>query len=332
MDGVSRIKLAPELEPMPKGVRLAPELGPMPRGVRLAPEDAALDPKKNDTPRTADGLGGLLNAVHNMDCVELMRAMPSESVSVVFADPPFNLNKKYASYKDNMPFGEYMAWTEEWLAEACRVLKPDGSIFVYNIPKLLTYTAALLNDLAEFRHWIAWNSNGQPLGKTLQPAHYGILFYTKNRKSKFYDVRAPHKTCRVCDAYLKDYGGKERLRHEFGYQVSDVWDDIHRVRHRSKRIDSHPCLLPIHLIERLLLMTTDEGDVVFDPFCGGGAAAVAAKQLARAYIGADIDPGYCAAARERMKQANPVMVNGAYASVFRGKIVSVRDIDLRRGE
>ena len=69
----------------------------------------------------ADGLGGLLNQVHNMDCVELMRSMPSESVSVVFADPPFNLNKKYASYKDNMPFGEYMAWTAEWLAEAGRL-------------------------------------------------------------------------------------------------------------------------------------------------------------------------------------------------------------------
>ena len=321
MGGVSRIKLTPDkIEPMPRDVKLAPE------GVTLSPKNIAPSPSE------ADGLGSLLNAVHNIDCVDLMRAMPSESVSVVFADPPFNLNKKYASYKDNMPFGEYMAWTEEWLAEACRVLKPDGSIFVYNIPKLLTYTAALLNDLAEFRHWIAWNSNGQPLGKTLQPAHYGILFYTKNRKSKFYDVRAPHKTCRVCDAYLKDYGGKERLRHEFGYQVSDVWDDIHRVRHRSKRIDSHPCQLPIHLIERMLLMTTDEGDVVFDPFCGGGAAAVAAKQLGRAYIGADIDPGYCAAARERMEQANPVIVNGAYASVFRGKIVSVRDIDLRRGE
>ena len=186
-------------------------------------------------------LDHLLDKVHNTDCIELMRSMPAGSMSMIFADPPFNLNKKYSSYKDNLPFNEYMEWTEEWLTEACRILKPDGSIFVYNIPRLLTYTSAILNELAEFRHWIAWNSNGQPLGKTLQPAHYGILFYTKDRNSKFYDVRAPHKTCRICEAYLKDYGGKEHLRHEFGYQVSDVWDDIHRVRHRSKRIDSHPC-------------------------------------------------------------------------------------------
>ena len=278
-----------------------------------------------------DGLGHLLDKVHNIDCVELMRSMPSDSVNMIFADPPFNLNKRYTSYKDNLPFEEYMAWTKEWLSEVSRVLSPDGSIFVYNIPKLLTYTSGILNDLAEFRHWIAWNSNGQPLGKTLQPAHYGILFYTKTRNSKFYDVRAPHKTCRVCESYLKDYGGKEHLRHEFGYQISDVWDDIHRIRHRSKRIDSHPCQLPIHLIERMILMTTDEGDVVLDPFCGGGSAAIAAKQMGRRYIGADIDEEYCNAARERQMQASPVKAKGAYVSIHLKKIVSMRDIDIRKG-
>jgi site-specific DNA-methyltransferase (adenine-specific) len=290
--------------------------------------DDSIFPVQSD----AGELGCLLDKVHNVDCIDLMRSMPSGSVNMIFADPPFNLNKKYSSYKDNLPFDEYMAWTKEWLTEACRIIKPDGSIFVYNIPRLLTHTSAILNELAEFRHWIAWNSNGQPLGKTLQPAHYGILFYTKDRNSKFYDVRAPHKTCRVCEAYLKDYGGKEHLRHEFGYQVSDVWDDIHRVRHRSKRIDSHPCQLPVHLIERMILMTTDEGDIIFDPFCGGGSAAIASKQLGRRYIGADIDEGYCDAAQARLEQARPVIVDNMYVSIHLKKMVSVRDIDLRKGK
>ena len=273
-------------------------------------------------------LSYLVDEVHNRDCLELMRSMRTSSVQMVFADPPFNLKKQYSSYKDNLPFDEYMEWTKEWLTEACRVLRPDGSIFVYNIPKLLTYTASMLNELAEFRHWIAWNSNGRPLGKTLQPAHYGILFYTKSRKSKFYDVRAPHKSCRICDSYLKDYGGKEHLRHKFGPQVSDVWDDIHRVRHNSRRIESHPCQLPVHLIERMILMTTDENDVVFDPFCGGGAAAVATKQLGRRYVGTEIDKGYCAAARGRLKKAQKVKSGGAYVSIHLKKIISMRDIDI----
>lgn len=272
----------------------------------------------------------LVNQVHNIDCIELMQSMRSSSVQMIFADPPFNLNKKYTSYRDNLPFEEYIQWTETWLNEAYRILKSDGSLFVYNIPKLLTYTSSILNQFAEFRHWIAWNSNGQPLGKTLQPAHYGILFYTKTRNSKFYDVRAPHKKCRKCDVYLKDYGGKEHLRHEFGYQVSDVWDDIHRIRHNSRRIDAHPCQLPIHLIERMILMTTDENDIVFDPFCGGGSAAVAAKQMGRRYIGSDVDQGYCEAARDRYNKATQTIFEGSYVSIHLNKIVSMRDIDLRQ--
>ena len=273
-------------------------------------------------------IDNLVGKVHNTDCVELMRSIEAESINMVFADPPFNLKKKYSSYKDNLPFEEYMEGTEQWLTEACRILKPDGSLFVYNIPRLLTHTAAILNEQAEFRHWIAWNSNGQPLGKSLQPAHYGILYYTKNRQSKFYDVRAPHKTCRVCGEYLKDYGGKAHLRHKFGYQISDVWDDIHRVRHASKRLSSHPCQLPVHLIERLVLMTTDENDIVLDPFCGGGSAAVATKQMGRRYIGAEIDAGYCEIANQKLEEAEETKFQNVFASFHLKKIVSIRDIDV----
>ena len=273
-------------------------------------------------------INDLVGKVHPIDCLELMLSMPSNSVNMIFADPPFNLKKKYKSYKDNLSFYQYMEWTEKWLKEACRILKPNGSLFVYNIPKLLVYTASILNKSMEFRHWIAWNSNGQPLGKTLQPAHYGILFYTKTKDSKFYDVRSPHKTCRSCKEYLKDYGGKKHLRHHFGYQVSDVWDDIHRVRHSSKRIKNHPCQLPVHLIERMILMTTDENDIVLDIFCGGGSAAVASKQMGRRYIGAEIDKEYCHLAREKMQKAHKVKDHNVYVSMHLGKVVSIRDIDL----
>jgi len=283
------------------------------------------DEQANDSGR---GLESLVGKVHHRDCIDLMRLTPSNSINMVFADPPFNLNKKYRTYKDNLDFTAYMEWTKAWLTECSRILSADGSLFLYNIPKLLAYTTPILNDLLEFRHWIAWSSNGQPLGKTLQPAHYGILFYTKTRKSKFYDVRAPHSKCRKCHSYLKDYGGKEHLRHPFGYQLSDVWSDIHRVRHSSKRILGHPCQLPVHLVERLILMTTDEGDIVFDPFCGGGAAAVAAKHMGRRYIGSEIDGYYADMANKKYQDASKVTDdNGAYISVHLGKILSIRDID-----
>ncbi len=221
-----------------------------------------------------------------------------------------------------------MVWTKSWLVECSRVLRCDGTFFLYNIPKLLSHTTPILNEILEFRHWIAWNSNGQPLGKTLQPAHYGILFYSKTKDSKFYDIRAPHVKCAKCNSYLKDYGGKAHLRHPFGYQISDVWSDIHRVRHSSKRISDHPCQLPVHLIERLILMTTDENDIVFDPFCGGGSAAVATKQMGRRYIGAEIDSDYTSVANEKYNNATKVVgMFGEYLSIHLGKIVSMRNID-----
>ena len=88
--------------------------------------------------------------IHLGDCLNYMRSLATDSVDMVFADPPFNLNKNYATYKDNLPLHQYLDWTYQWLEEAIRVLKPSGSLFVYNIPKLLTFTAAKLNELAIF--------------------------------------------------------------------------------------------------------------------------------------------------------------------------------------
>ena len=276
-------------------------------------------------------LSSVLNTVVNGDCIEIMDALPEGSAQLIFADPPFNLGKKYKSYRDNLPFDEYLEWTEKWITAALRTLRDDGTLLLYNIPKLLTYITPILNEQAEFRHWIAWNSGGKPLGKTLQPAHYGILFYTKTKDSKFYDVRAPHKACRKCHTFLKDYGGKEHQRHPFGYQISDVWDDIHRVRHASKRIAQHPCQLPVHLIERAILMTTDPGDLVIDPFCGGGSGAVAAKQMGRNYVGAEIDSYYQEASQQKMDYAHATMIGDAYVSIHLGNVVSIRDCDIQEG-
>jgi site-specific DNA-methyltransferase (adenine-specific) len=262
------------------------------------------------------------------DCLEQLATLPDNSVDVCFADPPFNLDKKYSGYKDQKPFQDYIAWCEQWLLELVRVTKPTGSILVHNIPKWLTYYAAILNNHAHFRHWIAWDAMSAPLGKTLLPAHYGILFYSKEPKgTKFYDVRAPHKKCRVCDSYLKDYGGKKDQMHPFGYLVSDVWTDIHRIRHASRR-DEHPCQLPIHLLERLVLMTTDVGDIVLDPFLGTGTTAIAAKRLQRHFIGIELDPFYQRIAQDKLdKITEPSLYHGVPVSLFLGKIQSIRDCD-----
>ncbi|WP_062327026.1 DNA-methyltransferase [Treponema endosymbiont of Eucomonympha sp.] len=268
------------------------------------------------------------NVILQGDCLELFKTIPDNSIDMCFADPPFNLKKRYTSYTDNLDLQEYLLWCKKWIAEMVRVTKQTGSIFVHNIPKWLTFYASYLNDKAHFRHWISWEAPTAPMGKTLQPVHYGILFYTKEQKnSKIYEIRHPHKRDRKQGYLLKDYGGKKDILHPFGPLISDVWTDIHRIRHNKNR-DEHPCQLPVHLLERLILLATDENDTVLDPFSGTGTTGVAAKQLGRKYIGFELDEQYVNISQKKLENTviNP-KVGDSFVSWYLSEIVTLREID-----
>ncbi|PKK85593.1 MAG: restriction endonuclease [Thermoplasmata archaeon HGW-Thermoplasmata-1] len=264
----------------------------------------------------------------NDDCLKFMAKLPDNSVDMTFADPPFNLNKKYNGYKDNREFQAYLDWCEQWICEMVRITKPTGSIFVHNIPKWLTNYATILNDVAKFKHWIAWDASTAPMGKSLQPSHYGILYYAKDLElNKFYEIRYSHKRCRKCGYLQKDYGGKKASLHPFGPLISDVWTDIHRIKHNKYR-DEHPCQLPVHLLERLILMSTDVNDVVLDPFIGTGTTAIAAKRLGRKFIGIDIDKMYVDITKNKLSHEKPnSKIGDAWVSFYLKNIVTIRDID-----
>jgi site-specific DNA-methyltransferase (adenine-specific) len=269
-----------------------------------------------------------LNDIHHGDCLELFKQIPDESVDVTFADPPFNLKKGYNSYGDNLALQQYLAWCEQWINEMVRVTKPTGSIFLHNIPKWLTYYASFLNQIADFKHWISWDAPTAPMGKTLQPNHYGILFYAKSSKHhKFYEVRYPHKRDRKSRYLSKDYGGKKGGLHPFGPLISDVWTDIHRVKHNKYR-DEHPCQLPVHLLERIILMASDEGDVILDPFNGTGTTAIAAKRLGRNYIGFELDEKYVQITKQKLAQEESNSKLGdCWVSFYLDQVVTLRDTD-----
>lgn len=268
------------------------------------------------------------NQIIQGDCLELFKDIPDNSVDMTFADPPFNLKKKYTSYNDSLKFQEYLNWCEKWISEMVRVTKPTGSIFLHNIPKWLTYYATFLNKYAYFKHWISWDAPTAPMGKSLQPAHYGILFYGKEQKgTKIHELRYPHKRDRKHGYLLKDYGGKKDKLNPFGPLVSDVWTDIHRIKHNKKR-DPHPCQLPIHLLDRLILLATDEGDVVLDPFSGTGTTAISAKRLGRKYIGFELDNEYIEISKKKLEAVEPNYKLGeSWVSFYLKDVITIRNND-----
>ena len=168
------------------------------------------------------------------DCLDVLPHIQDESIDSIFADPPFNLAKQYgAGSSDDLPDREYVAWCKAWLDHCQRILKPGGSLFVYNLPKWNTLLGAYLTDRGMlFRHWIAINIKlSLPISGRLYPSHYSLLYFTKGKPKTFRKIRTPILLCRHCGKEIKDYGGHRGAMNPKGVNLTDVWDDIPPVRH-----------------------------------------------------------------------------------------------------
>lgn len=231
-----------------------------------------------------------------MDALELLRGLPDEYADLFFADPPYNLGYDYDKHDDTMPSSRYLEWCYQWIDEACRILKPTGSLFVLNIPKHAISLANHLNQSMQFQHWITWNAPSRFSNKPLMPAHYALLWYTKTDTFTRNTVRFKHPRCRKCGEMIADYGGKKHLAHEYGPVISDVWNDIGRAKHSQRK--DHPCKLPEKFVTRVLKLATDPGDIVVDPFMGAGTTAFVAQRLGRHFIGCDLSLTYIERAKE----------------------------------
>lgn len=256
------------------------------------------------------------------DCLELLRSLPESSVDMVFADPPFNLGKKYGiGISDKLLADDYVRWSKSWLAESVRILKPGGTLFVFNLPRwLIEYGAFLQDNGMDFRHWIAMRMpKAFPRGKRLSPAHYGCLYYTKGDPKTFNRIYVPIQTCRHCHGEIRDYGGHRKALNNQGINLMDVldapadvwvdapdslprghawceaddlWDDIPPVRHSKYKTRGANELAPL-MLERLIAVSTNRGDLVVDPFGGSGTTFYAAERLERRWLGSeigDVDP------------------------------------------
>ncbi len=231
-----------------------------------------------------------LGKLYQCDCLDLLPSIGTETVDSVFADPPFNLNKNYgAKVNDDLAEEKYLRWSYQWLEECCRVLKIGGSLFVYNIPKWNIYYSSFLSKRLTFRHWIAVNIKlCLPIPGRLYPSHYSLLYFSKGKPKTFNNIRVPIPTCRHCKGEIKDYGGHRNKLNPKGLNLTDVWDDIPPVRHKKYKNRSAN-ELSVKLLNRVLSLSTNENDLVLDPFGGAGTTFFVAEKLKRNWIGSEIE-------------------------------------------
>ncbi len=241
----------------------------------------------------------LVNVVHCGDALEILKQYPDNSIDLVFADPPYNLDKRYNVYEDEQEVTSYIAWCNAWLEEYVRILKPTGSLYVLNLPRWGMYHAAFLNQQLHFQNWIVWDAVSEPRGK-LMPAHYALLFYTKHPYTftfNYADIREIDARCYCRRAAC--IRQRKAARHDAKEPLTDIWWDIYRIKHKRDR-DYHPCQLPETLMERIIRLSSNPGDIVLDAMAGTGTTAVAAARLGRRYVAIDVDEAYVELARQKL--------------------------------
>ncbi len=234
-----------------------------------------------------------LGQLYRGDCITLMKTMESNSVDLIFADPPFNLNKLYPSnIDDSLKTEKYIHWCQEWLSECVRVLKNGGSFFLWNLPKWNVILSDYLGGRLNFRHWIAVDIKySLPIQGRLYPSHYSLLYYVKGRRPNvFHPDRLPMSICPHCYGDLKDYGGYKNKMNPKGVNLTDVWLDIPPVRHAKYKRRNGANELSLKLLDRIIEMGSDEGNCIFDPFGGSGTTYMAAELKGRKWIGVEIGP------------------------------------------
>jgi len=245
------------------------------------------------------------NKILQGDCIEMMRSLPSRSIDLIFADPPYNLqlggdltrpdNSKVNGVEDDWDkfssFATYDKFCREWLIEARRLLKDDGAIWVigsyHNIFRLGTQLQDLgfwiLNDIV----WRKTNPMPNFRGRRFTNAHETMIWASKSENSKYrfnYDaMKALNEDLQMrSDWTIPLCTGGERLKKDDGQKA-------------------HPTQKPEALLHRVILSSTDLGDVVLDPFFGTGTTGAVAKKLGRDFIGIERESEYITHAEARLK-------------------------------
>jgi len=265
----------------------------------------------------------IMNKTIHQDLFEAIDRLPDQFVDLMFIDPPYNLTKSFNGKTfTKMSSDEYTEWLDSWFSKLVRVLKPDASVYICgdwrSSHSIFEVASRYLNVLNR----ITWErEKGRGSLSNWKNASEDIWFCTNSTNYKFYVDRVKMKR-KVIAPYRneegkpKDWdeqsGGKFRLTHP-----SNLWTDLTVPFWSMPENTDHPTQKPEKLLAKIILASSDEQDVVFDPFSGAGTTSVTAKKLNRRYVGVELDEVYACLTEKRLALAEQdASIQGYSEGVF----------------
>ncbi len=243
------------------------------------------------------------------DCLEALKAVPEKSVDLLIADPPYNLDKKFASTQfSRMSDEEYGEYTEKWLKAVLPLLKDTATVYVCCDWQSSGIISAVLGKYLRLRNRITWQrEKGRGAAKNWKNGCEDIWFATVSDRYTF-NLDAVKLRRRVIAPYKNDGEPKDWTETD-GKKFRDTcpsnfWDDISVPYWSMPENTAHPTQKPEKLLAKLILASSEKGDMVLDPFSGSGSTCVTAKKLGRRFVGVELSEQYCLWAQLRLEKAD----------------------------
>ncbi|MDD5571895.1 MAG: site-specific DNA-methyltransferase [Bacteroidales bacterium] len=243
--------------------------------------------------------------------IDWLKSLKDESIDMIFADPPYNIKKADWDNFENQE--EYIKWSMQWIEQAARVLKPNGSLFICGFSEILADLKHPASKFFKSCRWIIWHyKNKANLGNDWGRSHESILHFRKSKDFKLNidDIRIPYgehtlKYPSHPQAETSQYGNGKNSDHiwepnPLGAKPKDVLE-IPTTCNGMHEKTPHPTQKPEELLRKIILASSNEGDIVLDPFCGSGTTPVCSEQLKRKWMACDLSVEYLDWATRRIE-------------------------------
>ncbi|MBD2500282.1 adenine-specific DNA-methyltransferase [Anabaena azotica FACHB-119] len=241
------------------------------------------------------------NALENLKCLE------SESIDLIFADPPYNIGKDFDGLVENWSEEEFLNWTYKWIDECHRILKPNGTFYLMNSTENMPYIDIKCRQNFYIKSRIVWayDSSGMQAKKYFGSMYEPILMLTKHERNYTFnaeDIMVEAKTGAI--RQLIDYRKEPPQPYNTKKVPGNVWN-FARVRFKMDEYENHPTQKPEALLERIILASSNVGDMVLDPFSGSFSTCAVAKRLGRKSMGIELNEEYVKIGIRRLDLPSP---------------------------